>query len=99
MADWEREKAFWNAPGRVDTYNLVHQGGYSEYNAMEKQAPGIMTVGEWVRAEDFRAAVQALESTLDRVLHYITSENHDALQACAAIAELFDARQPKPVKS
>lgn len=71
MAAWEREKAFWATPGRVDTYELVHQGGYDSYNAMEKQKPGeasgMLTAGDWVRAEDYRAAVERLEAAMDRV--------------------------------
>jgi hypothetical protein len=60
MTDWDREKAFWDDPGRAPTYDLEHQGGYDSYNAMVRQKPGHMTAGEWVRAEDYRAEVEAL---------------------------------------
>lgn len=72
--DWDRLKEFWQTPGRVDTYDLVHQGGYSQYNEMEKQEPGdVMAAGEWVRAEDYRAAVEALEAKLSAALAFADS--------------------------
>jgi hypothetical protein len=68
MTDWEREKEFWSAPGRVDTYDKEYYGGYSEASEMRlcprKCGEEWISAGEWVRAEDYRAEVEALEKRI-----------------------------------
>ncbi len=63
--EWEREKAFWAAPGRADTYDKEHCGGYSEASEMVKQKSGVSS--EWVRAEDYRRDVEAAEAEVARL--------------------------------
>lgn len=63
--DLDANNAFWAAEGRADTYNLEPCGrAYMQYEAMVKQDPSPYYQGDWVRSEDYRAHVEALETTI-----------------------------------
>lgn len=65
--EWIREKEFWDDPCRADTYDLVHQGGYDSYYAMEKQERGYTTAGQWVKADDYRAEVERMKDRIKQL--------------------------------
>ncbi len=99
--DWERDKAFWSAPGRADTFDIEECGsGYSSYRDMVKQKPDPYSKGGWVRAEDYQlqaeraeaaeAEVQALKG-IERNLR----ESADILKEQAKEAEAEVARLNK----
>lgn len=68
MSDWDREMAFWTS-SEVDTFDLEESGsGYYSYRTMEKQprvgVDNRYCWGDWVRSEDYRRDVEALEKQL-----------------------------------
>jgi len=52
--DWEQEQAFWAAHQSVERFNFEYTGGYSGSYDMVKNE-----TGDWVRADDFRKALEA----------------------------------------
>lgn len=62
-SDWEREKRFWK-DHPVDRFDLNDPGPEYEWTPkMEKSYSGF---GEWVRAEDYRKAIELLETKLEQ---------------------------------
>lgn len=69
LSDWDREKAFWEAQPRAAMYNLETVGrNYMTYEKLievERLPDGSFSYfGDWVRAEDYRRDVEALEKQL-----------------------------------
>lgn len=66
MSDFEAEKTFWEGAVRADQYNLETVGrAYLQYETLvkvERKTDGSFPCfGDWVRAEDYRKDVEALE--------------------------------------
>lgn len=65
---WEAEKAFW-ATHPVARYDIEETSrGYDSYRDMVRDRDPSNLYGDWVRAEDFRAVVEALEKELRNVV-------------------------------
>ena len=67
--DWEAEKAFWERHKTTKCYDLEHDGGYLGSSSMVEQNPDEIPgePGTYVKAEDYRRVVEALEQQLTRI--------------------------------